>query len=827
MNDAARGGVSDKNHKETAASLKGLYRLTPVTAAVMSAFSPVTALAQAEDLAQSNSEVLDVVVVTATRRALDLQNVAQSIDVLSAEQIAFMGARDLQSTIRALPSISLTTLTPGLNVLTMRGISADPWEYRVDAQVAVYLDEQPMTASSQQVGVRSIDLERIENLPGPQGTLFGASSQTGTIRYITTKPDPSGFGANVEGRYGATDGGDGSYDLSGVVNIPITESFAIRAVGYTSLDGGYVDNVFGTSFVGNYDNTNLVEENFNEYEVDGGRIHALWNLSDRWSALLTVMGEDTTADGVWDSDEALGDYKVTRFEREVRYDDWVSASLTLSGDLGFADLSFNYAHFERDIVYEYDNMTYRQYSSAIYAYSLYDTDYERSIIFNDQTQERDSFELRLVSSGDSRLQWVAGAYYEDVLDGWFYGAKTYPGVLGNTTAWYYAQAYAYYYQSNPNIEYPLAPTDINYLNILDRSVTQTALFGELSYDLTDDLSVQGGVRWAEFERDYYELTQVPQGLPAFGDRFTGDGSTAEIGKDSDTVYKLGVRYNVDDERMIYGLFSQGFRVGGVNTERAANTGLIPRAYDADLVNNYEVGIKSQWLDRRLTVNATAFFMQWQDYQDSASADPWWVRGNINVGDAETLGIEAQFTWRATDNLQFGLNLFAANPEFSDNFCANFVDGVDQGCPVDANGDIDPDDLQVRAGMPLPNSPEMKAHFDVQYTIPHVLGGDLWFYYDFSYQSETWNNRVNIIENDRAGISPDWTWSSLSAGLSLPNQWDVDLQIANLFNQDGYTYVFTAEANDAEYFGDPRYRRLRAQDRPRTVWFTVSKGFGNQ
>ncbi len=815
-------------------SFQSMARLTPLAAAIITALSPA-----GPALAQEIDETIDMIIVTATRRELNLQDVPQSIDVLSADEIAKMGARDLQSTLRALPSVTLTALQPGQNSLVMRGVSSGAYEYYTEAQVAVYLDEQPLTFNSQQVGVRSIDMARIENLPGPQGTLFGSSSQTGTIRYITNKPSTDGWAGQVEARYGTTKGGDDSYDISGVINIPVSDSFAIRAVGFTSLDGGYVDNVFGTSFSGNYDNANLVENDFNEYEVAGGRIHALWNMSDRWSALFTVVGENTTADGVWDSDAALGDYKVTRFEDEIRTDDWVSASLTLNGDLGFADLTFTYARFDRDIVYEYDNMTYRQWASAYYyndyPFPLYNTDYYRSIVFNDQVQERDTFELRLVSSGDSRLQWMAGAYYEDILDQWFYGGRV-PG-LENTTSWYYANAYAYYYGVNSNyynnytpntsITYPLAPTDNFYVNILDRSISQTAFFGELSFDLTDDWTVHGGIRWAEYDRNIFESNAVPEGLPAFGDWGDGDGSQRAIGKDSDTIYKFGIRYNIDDDRMVYGLFSQGFRVGGFNAERASRTGEIPRTFGSDLLDNYEIGIKSQWLDNRLTINASAFYMKWSDYQGSFTGSPWWVRGNLNVGDAESTGIEVQIDWQATDNLSIGVNLFAGNPEFTDNFCAIYVGGVEQPCPVDGNGNIDPDDLEVRKGMPMPNSPERTAHASIFYTVPNVLNGDLWFYFDYSYSSETWNNRGNIVDNDRRGISPSWSWSSLSAGLELQNQWDIEVQIANLFDDSGYSYVGTWESYAAEYFGDPRYRRMRAQDRPRTVWLTVRKGFGNQ
>ena len=820
------------------------HKLTPLAAAVLAALYPVSpALAQDDDAPR-----LEEIIVTATKRELNLQDVPHSIDVLSAVDLARMGARDLEATLKALPSMHLTALQPGQNSLVVRGISTGAYEYRTDAQVAMYLDEQPMSFISQQPSIRNIDMQRIEVLAGPQGTLFGASSQTGTIRYITNKPNTRSFLGQIEGRYGTTKGGDDSYDISGFVNIPVSDSFAIRAVGYTSLDGGYVDNVFGTSFSGNYDNANLVEDDFNEYEVDGGRIHALWKIGDKWSTLFTVVAENTKADGVWDSDAALGDYKVTRFEDEIRTDDWYSASVTLRGDLGFADLSFTVTKFERDIVYEYDNMTYTQWKDAYWGpyIGLYNTNYYRSTVFNDQTQDRESLELRLVSSGDSRLQWMVGGYYEDVVDQWYYGARV-PG-LENTSTWAYAQAYAYYYGvkgfydysclcyvTNPNQAYPLTETDIGYSNTLDRRVQQTAVFSELSFDLTDDWTIHGGVRWAEFDRDVFSRFAFPEGLIVYPDSFMGgDSSFRGVGKVDDTIYKIGLRYNIDDERMLYGLYSQGFRLGGFNSQRAASTGRLPLEYGGDFLDNYEFGIKSTWQDGRLMINADVFLMEWTDYQQSADFDQWWMRGTVNAGDVETKGIEMQAEWRVTERLTLSANLFLADPEFKDNFCNDYVGGVHLGCVLDANGnpinvtpdsDGNPVDSDIVAGMTMPNSSKKKAHASIYYTIPDVWGGDLWFYYDISYSGEVWNNIGHIRDNDTDGLAPSWTYSSFSAGLQLPNQLDIEVNVRNLTDEKGYSYVWTAEGDEAEFFNDPRYRRIRAQDRPRTIWLTLRKGFG--
>lgn len=864
---ARSGGLHKKHQTKT-------FFLKPLSAGVIAAIgSTGTAMAQEENDA---AVVLDEITVTGTKREMNLQDIPQSIDVLSGVELAKMGAKDIQDTLRAIPSVNLTALQPGQNSLTVRGISSGAYNYYTEAQAAVYMDEQPMTFSSQQVGVRNADIARIEMLPGPQGTLFGSSSQTGTLRYITNKPRMNAFGGQVEGRWGSTSGGEDSYDFSATLNIPLVDDkLAARLVGYSSRDGGYVDNVFGTSFSGNYDNADLVEDDFNEYDVDGGRLHVQWNMSEDWTALLTLSGEDTTGEGVWDSDAALGDYKVTRFEEEIRTDDWHSTSLTITGDLGFADLSFSAAVFDRDIVYEYDNMTYNQakdryyggglYYELYYAgdpnyvnYSnigLYNTNYYRSIVFNDQTQGRDSFELRLVSKGDSRYQWVIGAYHEDITDEWFYGARI-PD-LANTTAWATAQAYAYYYGApnyynnydpsltNPHQAYPIPDSGVGWSEEFDREVSQTAFFGEIGFDLTDNWNIHGGIRWAEFDRDIYTRLFFPGGLLPFGDRcgndiqyfcdpayfpdqnINGDGSFTEKGKDDDTIYKLGVRYNIDDDKMVYALFSQGFRVGGTNSPRAAGTGRVPQGYDQDLMNNYEIGLKSQWQNGRVTLNASAFFMDWEDYQDSVfGVGQWWVRGNANVGDAETTGIEIQFDWQVTDRLKFAANLFSADAKFSDTFCGNYVGGIDVGCDqLNADGDI-PDPVVVK-GMQLPNSPDMTAHASLEYTIPNVWGGDLWFFYDWAYSSEIWNNTGNVRDNDTRGLAPSWTYSSFSAGLQLSNQLDIEINVRNLFDQKGYSYVWTGESSDAELFGDPRYREIRAQDRPRTIWVTLRKGFGDR
>jgi outer membrane receptor protein involved in Fe transport len=778
--------------------------MTPLAAAVVAALYPGgPALAQA-----GGEQGLEEIVVTATRRESDLQDVPQSITAFSTEDIQRQAFQNMEDYMKALPSMNLINLMPGRNSVVMRGVSTGSAEYRTDSQVAVYLDEQPMTSISQQVDVRMVDIARIESLPGPQGTLFGSSSQSGTLRIITNKPDYAGFSGQVEGLVGTTKGGEESYDLSGHLNIPLVDDkLALRVVGFTSREGGYVDNVLGMDLAGLVDNADAVEEDWNDYDISGGRLQALWSISDDWELLASFIAQNSEATGTWHSDPALGDYKVVRFFDEYRKDDWYQTSMTLTGDLGFAEFSLTASDFNRDINYEWDNMYYEQWKTVVYGsyYPLYDSDYTFGTIFNWQGQDRYSLEARLTSQGESRLQWMVGAFYEDVYDWWFYGALN-PN-LTSTTAWAAAQYYAYYANYyGYDVQYPLPATNVAYVNNYDKEITQTAAFGEVTWNLTDEWSVTGGLRWFEYDRQQFDTYHFPEGLPIFGTWDTG-GFIASEGVANDTVLKFSTQYHVDDERMLYFTYSEGFRLGGNNSERAAATGQIPATYGPDTLTNYETGLKSQWFDNRLQLNLSLFLMEWDDIQinDRAENGPWYVRGTVNAGIAETKGAEINGTMVITDNLQFQASLFLADPEFSETF-------------VKQDGDV------IEKGMTLPVSPDRKYWAAVQYTIPdvHLFNGNLWFRYDTSYQSETWNSLTNVIQRDPTGIIPSWTTSNFQMGLELESEWEVSLMVRNVWDERNVNWLYTPLAG--ELFGDPRFNVTNTYQKPRTVSLTVRKSF---
>ena len=783
------------------------FRLTPVAAAVLAITQAQVAAQEVED----DRNVIEEVVVTATKREADMQDVAQSITAFTTDDLERLGARDMKEYVDALPSVTLVNSMPGRNSVVFRGVSTGSSEYRTDSMTAVYLDEQPLTTNSQQVDPWLVDIERVEALPGPQGTLFGSSSQAGTLRVITNKPDFTRASAHLDSGAYATQGGEPSFDVSGHVNLPLSDRFAVRAAGFFSHEGGYVDNVPGADLAGIRNNADVVQDDFNEYDVHGGRVAASWDVSERWNALVAFIGQKSDADGSWESDPSLGDYKITKFFEEYRDDDWYQTALTITGDLGFAELSATTASFERTIVYEWDNMLYEQYKDAYFGvysgYDLYNSDYTFGTVFNDQDQDRFSQEARLTSIGESRFQWMIGGFYEDVRDDWLYGANN-PDLM-ETTAWTAANSYAYnYYASYDGIDYPLAPTTIGFSNRFERSVTQKAAFGELAYDFGDRLAVAVGARWFEYERDEYDQYQFPHGLPPTS-ALEVNGAYRAQGVESDTAFKFSAQYHVDDARMVYFLFSQGFRLGGSNSQRAARTGLVPLNYSSDKLNNYEAGLKSRWFGGRVQFNLSAFHMVWEDIQlnnDGGVDDQWWLRGTVNGDTAATTGVEINWDAKVTDTLRIEGSVFRANPRFTSEF--DLLSGS-----------------MVRDGTVMPISPDLKCWLAVEYAVWEVGRAEqLWIRYDVSYQASVYNGIEAAIAEDPNGRQPSWTLSNLQVGASFRGGLDVTFVINNLWDQRTTNYLDDGANDQAAWFNDTRFRNLRSYVAPRTVGMRVSKHF---
>ncbi len=802
---------------------------TPLAAAIFATLYPASQGLAQEAQSTADQPRLEPVIVTAARREQNLQTVAQSVTALSTEFIEKQALVNTYDLIGALPSVNFVSYVPGQSVIVMRGIGLGTGEFRIDSKVSVYLDDQPMTSISQQADVRLIDIARVESLPGPQGTLFGSSAQAGTLHYVTNKPDVSGFSSEVSAEIGTTTGGSESYDISSWVNIPLTDNFAMRAVGFWSEEGGYVDNVFGEDMFGFKDNANVAEDDQNIYRTEGGRLSGLWTINEDWNLLMTGIYQRGDTMGTWETDPFLGDNKVTRFYDEWRDDTWWTAAATLNGDLGFAQLSLTGSYFDRRIDYQWDNTNYTQYLSyyyrnatnAYYNYTLYDRGQLHSTTFNFQKQERYAYEARLTSQGESRLQWMAGAFFEDVYDWWDYGALV-PG-LQTTPSWTRANEICLDIEGDvPGLTCPLAPTDEFYYNRYENTVKQLAFFGEMTYDLTDKWSVTGGARWFEFDRDSFDLYQTPRGLPVQSDP-DANGLTS-TSKDSDTTFKFATRYQFTPEIMAYALYSEGFRLGGENSQRAVDTGIVPPTYGPDYLSNYEAGIKSQWFDNRLLLNISAFLMEWDDIQlrltstnrDSAQDGAFWIEGNFNGGKAEQKGVEFNGSWYATERLSFEWSAFLASPEFTED---TFVPNTDE--------------VYIAKGTTMPVSPKEKYWAAVEYTFPDFLPlqGDLWTRFSYTWQGKVWDSLDAIEDFESAEtpeereealefLIPEWKSGTFQIGFTSENGWDMAFIVRNVFDDAGYTYL--SSTHYGEFIGEERWRYIRNLQRPRNYALSFTK-----
>ncbi len=636
-------------------------RLATVSAGAMLALSQAT-------VAQ-NSPQLEEVVVTAQKRSANLQDVPISISVLSQDSLDNLNISDFGDYVQQIPSLSFTQRRPGEASLFMRGISegGNGNQSLQGPSVAIYLDEQPVTAIGFNLDPHIYDVERIEVLKGPQGTLFGAASQAGTLRIITNKPSTDAFDAGFDlTAETISDGGD-SYMAEGFVNVPMGDRAALRLTAWWDDDGGYIDAVEDTITypLSGITRTNEAyrEDDFNTAEKTGLRAALRVDLNDSWTANVAATYQENDIEGIWDHDpDELGDFKVSRFFEDNAKDEWTQFALTLEGDLGFADLTYAGSYLDRD--YE----TYSDYS----AYSIdgfvepYYTCYvsyfgpcvDPSIQYSNLSEiTSQTHELRLASSTD-RIDWIVGAFYIETETDF-------------DSRW-----------SIPPINPGAAVIDDLYFQTDQvREDSEIAIFGELNYRFTDKLTGTVGYRWFDGETTldgFVGTVFFPEGGFAFSPERPPDNVDSKYSGDDGTL-KLSLSYDVSDDTMVYATFAEGYRPGGVN--RAPGVG---ETYDPDFLDSYELGWKSTLMDGAWRFNGALYFMEWDDVQIGFFNPDISLLGLVdNVGSAESYGVEIDTTYLVTDNLELTLAYAYNKAELTDDYFArsdntepDAVDGQD-------------------------------------------------------------------------------------------------------------------------------------------------------
>ncbi|NKB99470.1 MAG: TonB-dependent receptor plug domain-containing protein [Pseudomonadales bacterium] len=499
------------------------------------------------------SRAIEEVVVTATKRAVPLQDVAIAVQALTEDTMNDLGIDNFEDYLIQLPGVTAGGSGPGQNTIYIRGLASTTPNLTTAGvaglapNVAFYLDEQPLSQPGRNLDVYAADLNRIEVLSGPQGTLFGSSSQAGNVRLITNKPDPSETYGSIDLGTSVTKDGDPSSKLEAVLNLSLADNFAIRGVAYTDTQGGYIDQVAGTRDVSesarfrsagavrangepvsagragiqagaDLSGVTLLQANArrdsdsNEAKYQGGRLSAVWDIDEDWSVNASVMQQSLDVDGVFFADPELGDMEIERFGADEVEDEFTNSSLTIEGRVGALNVLYAGAFTDRetDQIVDYtDYLFVGQYlpyyicdGSVSYPGAAAPSGVcQAPNLFVDSTTETEvwSHEFRVTTPAEHAVRFTGGLFYSD-LELTERNDFTYPGAAVSAPFGAFAPNFPFTtgYRSDAG---PF-PADVIFRNDVRRTDEQKAAFGEVSWDLSETWSITAGLRWYDIEVDF-------------------------------------------------------------------------------------------------------------------------------------------------------------------------------------------------------------------------------------------------------------------------------------------------------------------------------------
>ncbi|MEI9991936.1 MAG: TonB-dependent receptor [Rhizomicrobium sp.] len=738
---------------------------------------------------------IETVVVTAEKRSEDIQRAPLSIQALPTEKLEQLHVTNFEDYVKFLPSVTYTVGGagagnggPGFANVSMRGVSSgnDGNHSGSLPTVGIYLDEQPITTIGGALDVHVYDIARVESLSGPQGTLYGASSEAGTIRIITNKPDPSAFSAAYDVSVNTVDHGSIGYGGEGFVNIPLADNVAVRLVGYSEHDSGYIDNVPGTRFFPTsgvtVSNASIAKNNFNSVDTYGGRAALEFDLDDNWTITPTVIAQHTQTSGIFAYDPSVGDLKVQHFFPEYAHDTWVQAGLTIQGKIANLDVTYAGGYMDRQINAASDYTDYSFFYDTLYGYGAYINDNHgnfidpRQYIFEKDHFTKISQELRFSTPADNDLRFVGGLFYERqghyILQNYqianLSDANADPGV--------------------PQLSVPNWPGTL-WLTDQQRYDNDYALFGELAYDVLPKLTVTLGGRvfyaanslkgFFGFSDDYSSHTGVSQ---CFAPTSVDNGPCTNLDKsvyESGFTHKINVSYKFDDDRMLYATWSTGFRPGGVNRR-----GTIP-PYQPDRLTNYEIGWKTAWFDHTLIFNGAAYLENWNNFQFSFLGLNSFTEIH-NAGAARIYGLESDVTWMPVTGLTINGSGAYNDSHLTKDYCG----------PVGVT--VCPGTADAPAGTPLP-TPKFKTNWTARYEFPLVRDFLGHIQASVIYQGASWPDLRVMAPNPVTGVDVPiraalgrqraFTNVDFTTGIET-DKWALELSIQNAFDErdDLYRYA---------------------------------------
>jgi outer membrane receptor protein involved in Fe transport len=691
-------------------SLLSGVALSVVLASAATAQTPPASPSPVASAPPRKSDQVEAVIVTAQRRVQNLQDVPVTIQVLSGSTLKKLNIENFDDMVAQLPNVTAAGIGPGQENIYIRGLSLGTGGSQESGvigsfpNVAVYLDDQSAQVPGRNLDVYAIDLQQVEVLEGPQGTLFGSGAEAGVLRYITNKPNLDKFGGNIDIGGAGTVHGAASGNIDGTINIPIIkDQLAVRLTAYDDKRGGYIDNVPGTfvrqstdigiHYAGYTNNipgppnaTNSVnnfksaKNNINPVTYEGFRAELEWKFSDDWNALLTESAQRMDAQGVFYEEPytsgshpiKLPDLSVQTFEPSYNEDQFENTALTINGRVGFLKLVYDGAYLIRHVTQQQD---YTNYARGVYGdyYQCQPANpakgtpakcYSPAATWNDHEQDSHlSQEFRVSTPDNWRLRALGGFYYED----FEVAEQTNFDYLTDTGNFTPVGPPPGTDVSDPNIRSP----HTGFFTDAKRGYTQYAIFGSADFDIIPKvLTATFGTRWYDFYD--FEKGFVASSFYCSAAAYSGPAPCIGAADHNLTQNHLQTKaygfknranltYKITPDLMLYYTYSEGYRPPGFNRQAPKDRENGEEGdveYNSDSLTNNEIGYKAALFDHRLILDGAFYYEQWSKTQAELFAPG--VFGNlaftVNGPDFRVLGSEIQATGRPMDDMTLNLNV---------------------------------------------------------------------------------------------------------------------------------------------------------------------------
>jgi len=728
-----------------AASLPPSAGMAPL---VLASVSPPIRLAQAESPSggqqpaataergrRSDLDTLEEVVVTANKRSeVSAQSLPVTITALSGDHLAEAGATTFADWSHSVPGLVFQDQGPGDKRYIIRGIQS------IGAPtVGVYLDNAVISGSNgeddgggKNVDIRLHDIERIEVLRGPQGTLYGTGSLSGTIRIITKQPKLDRFEQEVGAELSDTSRGSENYHVDGMVNVPIVpDKLGIRAVGWYVNDSGFIDNI------------RLGNSDINTEETTGGRLSVALAATDRLRLTGSILYQDQNVGGKSFYFPSDGDLRNSEYTLGPRTDRATISQLDLNYRFDSGSLDVSSAYFDRFVYFRFDS------TPILIFFGVPDLP---AVTLQPEDSSIWTNEARFSSDLSGPFQFVVGALHQRLTRSFTSSVVT-VDAAGRAT------------QTEPNI----------FGRTSSKQVEQEAVFGEATYDFTSQWSLTGGLRWFRSEEDAHSQNVFPF--------FGGPPEEPRVSHTSEdkVTPKVSLSFKANPDVLLYALAAQGFRQGGTNDAGFGSLIVVPEGFDSDSLWNYEVGLKSAWFDKRMLLNVTVYAIRWSDIQTKNRTPGLGFPYIGNAGKASSDGIEMELTALPMRGLELRASVAYQDARLTQDQPLAATD-TDAG----RDGDRIPNTPRITANGSAQYTWPLTSQLDgvVRGEVSYVGASQTYF----SARSEFFQELAPYALADfRAGVQGE-NWN---ATLFVKNAFDRRAEIDKLYQTDSPLSVFTA------------------------------------